>query len=128
MNTFSESLYNDVCMHCEPTRCIICTHFVRIVCTHCETTRSIVGATLMLSIFLYYLLLSSPPPLKELFTNFEFITFFSCLNIRNILYKRSISIKQLRLEIIEKNGTQSRSVLYLYITELGWVDLVDPFS
>ena len=31
---------------------------------------------------------------------FEYITFFSCLNKRNIFYERSISIKQLWLEII----------------------------
>ena len=44
--------------------------------------------------------------LKGLFTNFEYVIFFSCLNKRNILYKRSISIKQSRLEMIEKSGAQ----------------------
>ena len=48
-------------------------------------------------------------PLKGLFTNFEYITFFLCPNKRNISYKRSISIKQLWLEIIEKIGC-SKSV------------------
>ena len=51
--------------------------------------------------------------LKGSFTNFEYITFFLCLNKRNIYYERYISIKQLWLEIIEKNGAQSQSVLYL---------------
>ena len=42
-------------------------------------------------------------------------------------YKRSISIKQLRLEIIEKHGAQSQSVIYIYIyniynsTRSGWL-------
>ena len=51
--------------------------------------------------------------LKALFTSFEYITFFSCFNKRNIYYRRSISMKQLWLEIIEKNGAQSQSVLYI---------------
>ena len=38
-----------------------------------------------------------------------YIKFFSCVNERNIFYKRSISIKQLWLEIIEKIGC-SKSV------------------
>ena len=42
--------------------------------------------------------------LKGLLTNFEYITFFSCLNRRNIFYERSTSIKQLWLEIFEKIG------------------------
>ena len=52
---------------------------------------------------------STPPSLKGLFTNFEYITFFSCLNERNIFYKRSILIKQLWLKIIEKIGSQCQS-------------------
>ena len=51
--------------------------------------------------------------LKGLFTNFEYIPFFSCPNKRNIFRERSISIEQLWLEIIEKNGAQSQSVLYI---------------
>ena len=46
--------------------------------------------------------------LKGLFTNFDYITFFSCLH-RNIFYKRSISMRQLWLEIVEKLG-YSKSV------------------
>ena len=42
--------------------------------------------------------------LKWLFTNFEYITFFSCPTERNISYERFISIKPLWLEIIEKKG------------------------
>ena len=42
--------------------------------------------------------ISSSHSLKGLFTNFWYIPFFSCLNKRNIFYKRSISIKQLRNE------------------------------
>ena len=51
--------------------------------------------------------------LKGLFTNFEYITFFSCPTKRNIFYERFISIKPLWLEIIEKKGAQSQSV-YIY--------------
>jgi len=36
-----------------------------------------------------------PPNLKGLFTNFEYITFFSCPNRRNVFCERSILIKQL---------------------------------
>ena len=39
--------------------------------------------------------------------------FFSCPTERNIFYKRFISIKPLWLEIIEKKGAQSQSVLYV---------------
>ena len=51
--------------------------------------------------------------LKGLFTNFEYITFFSCLNKGNTFYERSISIKQLWLDIIQKNGAQSQSVSWV---------------
>ena len=52
-----------------------------------------------------------------MFTNFEYITLFSCLNERNIFYKKFISIKQ----IIEKVGclksVLSSTVIYIiYIT------------
>ena len=47
--------------------------------------------------------------LKGLFTNFEYIRFFSFPTKRNIFCERSISIKQLWLEIIEKIGC-SKSV------------------
>jgi len=58
--------------------------------------------------------------LKGMSTNFEYITFFSCLNKRNIFYKRSISIKQLWLKIIEKIGCSksawlSNAIYALYI-------------
>ena len=47
-----------------------------------------------------------------MFTNFEYITFFSCPTERNIFYKRFISIKPLWLEIIEKKGcTESVRVI-----------------
>ena len=42
--------------------------------------------------------------LKGLFTNFEYITFFSYPTERNIFYKWFISIKPLWLEIIQKKG------------------------
>ena len=63
--------------------------------------------------------------LKELFTNFEYITFLSCLYQRNIFYKRSISIKQLWLEIIEKIGCSKSvgpsTVIYIvYITRTNF--------
>ena len=55
--------------------------------------------------------------LKRFFTNFEYITFSLGLNERNIFHKRSISIKQLWLEIVRKIGcSQSQSdrvLLYL---------------
>ena len=59
--------------------------------------------------------------LKGLFTNFEYITFFSCPTIRNIFCKRSISIKPLWLETIEKRGcpksVRPSTVIYIiYIT------------
>jgi len=52
--------------------------------------------------------------LKGLFTNIEYITFFSCLNKINIFHKRSTSIKQLWSEIVEKIGC-SKSVCIIYI-------------
>ena len=64
-----------------------------------------------------------------MFTNFEYITFFSCPTERNIFYKRSILIKQLQLEIIEKKGC-SKSVYVIsiiYIIVLDWTDFVHPF-
>ena len=60
--------------------------------------------------------------LKGMFTNLEYIKRISCLNKRNKLHERSISIKQFWLEIIWKNGAQSQSdrvllyMLYIYIT------------
>ena len=67
--------------------------------------------------------------LKGLFTNFEYITFFSCPTKRNIFCNRFISIKPLWLEIIEKKGcTKSVRVIYIiYIIVLGWTDFVHPF-
>ena len=67
--------------------------------------------------------------LKGLFTNFEYITFFSCPTKRNIFCKRSISIKPLWLEIIEKRGctksVQPSTIIYIiYITR---TDFVHPF-
>ena len=66
--------------------------------------------------------------LKGLFTNFEYITFFSCPTKRNIFCKRSISIKPLWLEIIEKKVcTKSVRVIYIiYIIVLGRTDFVHP--
>ena len=63
--------------------------------------------------------------LKGLFTNFKYITFFSCPTERNIFYERFISIKPLWLEIIEKKGcTKSVRVIYMiYITGIGEVQL-----
>ena len=74
----------------------------------------------------YYLVFLS---LKRLFTNFEYITFFSCPTERNIFYKRFILIKPLCLEIIEKKGcTNSVRVIYIiYIIVLGRTDFVHPF-
>ena len=59
--------------------------------------------------------------LKGLFTNFEYITFFSYHKERNIFYERFISIKQLWLEIIEKiwcsQTVRPSTVIYvIYIT------------
>ena len=74
----------------------------------------------------YYLVFSS---LKGLFTNFEYITFFSCPTERNIFYKRFISIKPLWLEIIEKRGcTKSvRPSTVIYIIYITRTDFVHPF-
>ena len=58
-----------------------------------------------------------------MFTNFEYITFFSCLSRRNIFYESSISMKHLWLEIIEKIGCSKSvppsTVIYvtIYITQ-----------
>ena len=67
--------------------------------------------------------------LKGLFTNFKYITFFSCPNGRIIFYERVISIKPLGLEIIEKKGcTKSVRVIYIiYIIVLGRTDFVHSF-
>jgi len=56
--------------------------------------------------------------LKGLFTNFEYITFFSCPTKGNNFCKRYISIKPLWLEIIEKREcTKSvRPSTIIYIT------------
>ena len=56
---------------------------------------------------------SSREPFKGIVHQFWIYNIFSCLNLRNIFYKRSISIKQLWLETIEKIGAQSQSVLYM---------------
>ena len=66
--------------------------------------------------------------LKGLFTNFEYITFFSCPTERNIFYKRSISIKPLWLEINEKRGcTKSvRPSTIIYIIYITRTDFVHP--
>ena len=53
--------------------------------------------------------------LKGLLTNFEYTTFFSCPNKRNSFYERSISIKQLWLEIFEKIGCSKSVRLLSYI-------------
>ena len=58
-----------------------------------------------------------------MFTKFEYITFFSCPNRRNIFNRRFISKKHLWLEVIDKIGC-SKSVrpstviyiIYIYIT------------
>ena len=59
--------------------------------------------------------------LRELFTNFEYITFLSCFHIRIIFYERFISLIQLWLEIIENiecsKAVWPSTVIYiLYIT------------
>ena len=74
-------------------------------------------------------------PLKGLFTNFVYSTFFSCFNKRNIFYKESNSIKQLWLEIIEKIG-YSKSVrpstviyiIYIYNTDWLWAPFLSIIS
>ena len=68
--------------------------------------------------------------LKGLFTNFEYITFFSCPTKRNIFCKRSISIKPLWLEIIEKRGcTKSvRPSTIIYIIYIHGLTLCTLFS
>ena len=68
--------------------------------------------------------------LKGLFTNFEYIAFCSCLNNINIFYKRSISIKLLWLEIIEKRGcTKSvRPSTIIYIIYITRTDFEHHFS
>ena len=53
---------------------------------------------------------------KGLLTNFKYITFFLCINKKNIFYERSISIKQLWLEIIKRIGCSKpadRVLLYM---------------
>ena len=53
--------------------------------------------------------------LKGLFTNVEYITFFSCLNKINIFYERSISMKTaLTRNIWEKWCSKSVRVKYIY--------------
>ena len=68
--------------------------------------------------------------LKGLFTNFEYITFFSCPNKRNIFCKRSISIKQLWLKIIEKIGCSKsvRPSTVIYIIYITRTDFEHHFS
>ena len=65
-----------------------------------------------------------------MFTNFEYITFFSCPTERNIFYKRFISIKPLWLEIIEKRGcTKSvRPSTIIYIIYIHGLTLCTLFS
>ena len=72
-----------------------------------------------LKICLTYPILSNH--LKGLFTNFEYIKIFSCLYNRNIFYERSILIKQLWLETIEKNGSQSYMYDIYNSTQLDWL-------
>ena len=67
--------------------------------------------------------------LKGLFTSFEYITFFSCLNKRNILYERCISIKQ--LEVIakvgcSKSGQPSTIICIIYITRTDYEPHFSP--
>jgi len=52
--------------------------------------------------------------LKGIVHQFWIDNIFSCPNERNSFYKMFISIEQLWLEIIEKNGAQSQSVLYIW--------------
>ena len=68
--------------------------------------------------------------LKELFTDFEYIVFCWLPYERNIFCKRSISIKQLWLEIIEKIGcsksVQPSTVIYVYYiysTDRRWANI-----
>ena len=49
-----------------------------------------------------------------MFTNFEYIKFFSCLNKRNIFYEWPISIKQLWFEVIP---TEYCYIYYIYNTD-----------
>ena len=69
-----------------------------------------------------------PHSLKGLFTNFEYITFFSSPNKGHIFCKRSISMKQLWLEIIEKIGCSKsvRSGTVIYIVYITRTDFVHP--
>ena len=60
---------------------------------------------------------------KGLFTNFEWIKFFRVSPKETFLYKRSTSIKQLRLEIIEKIGWIKSELFYrdgTLITNVSW--------
>ena len=63
-------------------------------------------------------------------TNFEYTTFFSCLIERNIFYERSISIKQLWIEIIEKIGCSKsvRPSTVVYIIYITWTYFEHHFS
>ena len=67
--------------------------------------------------------------LKGLFTNFEYITFFSCPTKSNIFYQRPFSKKHLWLEIIKiiacsKSVRPSTIIYIIYITR---TDFVHPF-
>ena len=89
---------------------------------------------IFLSKMIYYIVLAIAivdfRHLKGLFTNFEYIIFFSCLTKRNIFCKRSISIKPLWLEIIEKRGcTKSvRLSTIIYIIYIHGLTLCTLFS
>ena len=89
--------------------------------------------TLFVHQYITMISLSNLGYLKGLFTNFEFITFFVCLNERNISYKRSISIKQLWLEIIEKKRCSksvrlSTVIFVIYNTDWLWVPFFSIIS
>ena len=88
-----------------------------------------ISQVFLVSIRIFFSDIITYDDLKGLFTNFEYITFFSCPPERNIFYKRFISIKPLWLEIIEKRGCTksvrpSTIIYYIYITR---TDFVHPF-
>ena len=68
--------------------------------------------------------------LRGLFTSFEYIKFFSCSNKRIIFCKRSISIKQLFLKIVEKIGCSKsvRPSIVIYIIYITRTDFEHHFS
>ena len=72
--------------------------------------------------------------LKGLFTNFEYITFFSYPTKRNIFCKRSISIRPLWLDIIEEkrvhkvNPTEYYYIYCIYNTDCHWAPFFSIIS